>query len=329
MKNKILSGLLGIAFLAVVGCDGGKQVAATINGKPVYVEELDQSFGGRIAQQVYNMRKNALEDIIDQKLLEDEAKKRNMTVEALIKEEVDSKVTDPTDEEIKTIYEANKERIGQPLDQAKPQIANSLKQNRKNILRDQFLAQLKQNAKVETKLQSPPVTRVKVTVGNTPILGNEAAKVTVIEFSDYQCPFCGRARATVNQVLETYKDKVQYSFRDFPLSFHQDAFKAHEAARCAGDQGKYWEYSKILFGSQQTLKPDKLKEYAKQTGLNASEFNTCLDSGKYASAVQQDMDAGVKAGVSGTPSFFINGIMISGAQPFPKFKEIIDEELKK
>ncbi len=329
MKNKIrfLASLSVLLFLA--GCPGSKKVAAVVNGQSITVDELDESYGGRIAQQIYSMRKNALDDLIDQKLLETEAKKRNMTVDLLFKEEVDSKVTDPTDEEIKTIYEANKDRIGQPFDQAKLQIANSLKQNRKNILKDQFLAKLKETSKIETTLKSPPVQRVTVSAGNTPILGNESAKVTLVEFSDYQCPFCGRARATVNQILDTYKDKIKYSFRDFPLSFHQDSFTAHVAARCAGDQGKYWDYNRILFNSQQALKPEKLKEYAKQLGLNVKDFNNCLDTNKYTAAVQKDMDEGAKAGVSGTPSFFIDGIMISGAQPFSKFKEIIDEELKK
>jgi len=154
-------------------------------------------------------------------------------------------------------------------------------------------------------------------------------KVIIEEFSDFQCPFCGRARPTVNQIIETYKDKVQYALRDFPLAFHQDAMPAHMAAHCAGEQGKYWEYSKILFGNQTSLKSDKLKEYSKQVGLDTKKFDECVASNKYAATIQKNIDEASKAGVTGTPSFFINGIMISGAQPFPKFKEIIDAELKK
>ena len=329
MKIKMKSFLILFAAFSLMSC-GDSQVAATINGKPIYTKDLDQAFGGRIAQQIYNMRKNTLDDLIDQKILEQAAAEKKMTVDALLKAEVDAKLTEPTDEEIKAIYDSNKDKFGgDPLEKVRGQIANYLKQNRKNIQKEQFLSQLKLKTKVETKLVSPPVQRIKVEAGDNPAIGPENAKVTVIEFTDYQCPFCGKARPTVQQMIDTYKDNLRYVLRDFPLSFHQDSFAAHVASHCAGEQGKYWEYNKILFNSQTALKPDKLKEYAKQVGLDTKKFDECLDSNKYAGKIQQNMEEASKAGVSGTPSFFINGIMISGAQPFSKFKEIIDEELKK
>ncbi|MDO8526351.1 MAG: thioredoxin domain-containing protein [Deltaproteobacteria bacterium] len=322
--------LCAVASLGFTACpSSNNQVAAVIDGKPIYNDELDSSGGGRIAQQIYSMRKNALDNLIETRILEQAAAKKGITVDAMMKEEVDSKVTEPTDEEIKAVYESNKERFGDNFDAVKGQIAGFLKQNRKNVVKDQFLAKLKQETKIENKLVSPPVQKVVVSVDDDSVIGPENAKVTIVEFSDYQCPFCGRARATITKVLETYKDKVRYVFRDFPLSFHQDAFAAHVASDCAKEQGKYWEYNKLLFESQTALKPDKLKAYAKGLGLDTKQFDECLDSNKYASEVQKDMDDAAKVGVTGTPSFFINGIMISGAQPFEKFKEIIDAELKK
>ncbi|OGQ44869.1 MAG: hypothetical protein A3H42_02615 [Deltaproteobacteria bacterium RIFCSPLOWO2_02_FULL_46_8] len=328
--KKITISLFCLMGLLACSKNSGGDAAAIVNGETITITEIDQSAGGRIAKQVYEMRKGALDDLIDQRLLEAAAAKKKVSVDELVKQEVEVAVTEPTDQEIQAIYDANKEHFGnEPFDKLKPQIANSLKQNRKNIQKEQFLAKLKQDAKIETKLIAPPVTRVKVEKGDAPAIGPNNAPITIIEFTDFQCPFCGRARPTVNQILETYKDKVQYALRDFPLAFHQDAMPAHMAAHCAGEQGKYWEYSKILFGNQTSLKSDKLKEYSKQVGLDTKKFDECVASNKYAATIQKNIDEASKAGVTGTPSFFINGIMISGAQPFPKFKEIIDAELKK
>jgi len=163
-----------------------------------------------------------------------------------------------------------------------------------------------------------------------PSIGPANAPVTIIEFSDFQCPFCARAEPTVNQILSTYKDKVRLVYRDFPLSFHQYAQKSAEASECSDEQGKFWEYHDLLFEKQQewsSIGITKMKDYAAQLNLDSKKFNDCLDSGKYSSEVQKDFEDGQKAGVSGTPAFFINGILISGAQPFENFKKVIDAEL--
>ncbi len=156
--------------------------------------------------------------------------------------------------------------------------------------------------------------------------GGESAPVTIVAFSDYECPFCRRAEGTVAQVLETYGDKVRYVHRDYPLPFHSHAHDAAEAARCAGDQGKFWEYHDRLFETAK-LTLDDLKQHATELGLDRTKFDECLASGKYESAVDADLQAGSEVGVSGTPAFFINGRMLSGAQPFERFKEVIDAEL--
>lgn len=182
----------------------------------------------------------------------------------------------------------------------------------------------------ETETNSEINTNVNI--DDDPIKGNKNAPITIIEFSDYQCPFCTRAEPTIKQVLETYKDKVRFIYRDFPLGFHQYAQKAAEASECADEQGKFWEYHDLLFEKQSEWSSEgitKLKEYALNLGLDAKQFNECLDSGKMASEVQKDFNDGQQAGVSGTPAFFINGRLVSGAQPFSAFKQVIDEELNK
>ena len=172
--------------------------------------------------------------------------------------------------------------------------------------------------------------KVNVEIGDSPVLGSKTAKVTIVEFSDYECPFCGRHfEQTYPQLKKDYIDtgKVQLVFKDFPLSFHPQAQKAAESARCAGEQGKYWEMHDKLFSNQQSLSVENEKKWAKELGLNTAKFDSCLDSGKYASAVQADSNYGQSIGVSGTPAFFINGKKLVGAQPYSSFQAAINAEL--
>src|SRR3989344_3708702 len=157
--------------------------------------------------------------------------------------------------------------------------------------------------------------------------GIENSPITIIEYSDYQCPYCARAEATINDVLDEYGSKIYFVYKDFPLPFHNNAQKAAEASRCALEQGKYWEYHDALFKNQQSLDTNSLKTYAKSLGLDEAKFSECLDSNKYTEKVKQDMEEGQSKGVTGTPTFFVNGKMLVGAQPFDAFKEIIDKEL--
>ncbi|MBW3015759.1 DsbA family protein [Candidatus Woesearchaeota archaeon] len=158
--------------------------------------------------------------------------------------------------------------------------------------------------------------------------GPDNAPVLIVEFSDFQCPFCSRGRTTMDQVVEEYGDKVQLVFKHFPLSFHENAQKAAEAAECALDQDKFWEMHDIMFDNQGALTVDDLKGYAEELELDIDAFNDCLDSGEKEAKVSADMAEGQKYGVSGTPAFFINGNLVSGAQPFENFKAAIDAELE-
>jgi protein-disulfide isomerase len=161
-----------------------------------------------------------------------------------------------------------------------------------------------------------------------PVLGSADAPVTLVEFSDFQCPFCARVMPTLKRVRETYGDRVRIVWKDFPLtSIHPQAFKAAEAGQCAREQGKFWEYHDLLFANQQSLEPEFLKKYAADTGLDVAAFNACLDTAKYGDRVQEQMGMGNRLGVSSTPSSFINGRLVSGAQPYEAFAAIIDEEL--
>ncbi len=170
-----------------------------------------------------------------------------------------------------------------------------------------------------------------VLLDDDPVQGSAEASVTIVEFADFECPFCLRFfRQTYPLIQERYIDsgKVKVIYRDFPLDAHPHAQKAAEAAECADEQGKFWEYHDLLFQNQQALSVADLKSYARQLGLNPARFDECLDSGKYAEEVKRDRADGISLGVSGTPTFFINGKKFIGAQPFSAFEEVIQKALE-
>lgn len=314
---------------APVAPAGGSEVFARINDIPITDAEITERVKGRLKKletQIFEIKRDGLDEMISEKILEAEAKKKNLSVDDYLKKEVDDKIADPSEEEIQTFYGLMKNQIGdQPLDQVRGKIVSQIKNTRKGDVYSKLLERLENDAKVEVYMERP---RIEVGIDDDATKGKKDAPITVIEFSDFQCPFCKRARATVNEILSTYGNQVQYAFRDFPLSFHKLAPKAHEACECAGDQGKYWECNALLWEKQPELAVDKLKEYARTLGLDGGKFDSCLDSGKNAAEVEKDIQDGAAAGVSGTPAYFINGIMISGAQPFPNFKKVIDGEIK-
>jgi len=169
-----------------------------------------------------------------------------------------------------------------------------------------------------------------VSVDDDPSWGPADAPVTVVEFSDFQCPYCARfVTDTYPQIKQQYEGKIRFVFRDFPLStIHENAEKAAEAAGCANEQGKFWEYHDILFNNQQALDVASLKNYASQLGLDTAAFNQCLDSGTRAQEIQKDYQDGISYGVQGTPAFFVNGLLVSGAQPLSVFQSAIDAALQ-
>jgi protein-disulfide isomerase len=178
---------------------------------------------------------------------------------------------------------------------------------------------------VETEPTEEEVVEVDVT--GQPFIGNEDAKVTIVEFSDFQCPYCEKGYTTMKEVLANYPEDVKIVFINFPLSFHEYAQKAAEAGECAFAQGKFEEYHDMLFENQDALTLDDLKKYAVDLGLDTEAFNTCLDSDEMASKVEDDMAYGSELGISGTPAFFINGQKITGARPYADFETAIEEAL--
>ncbi len=306
--------------------DGG-QVVAELGDLRLTEAELAEKIRPQMAKieaEIYETKRDAIDDWVNISLLEKEAKRQGTSVESLL----DQKTTgiEVSDAEAEAFYNANKGRIKGDFAQVKSRVVAQLSGQKRQEITRSFLAELEKQTPAKIYISQP---RIDVSADDDPAIGDTDAKITLIEFSDFQCPFCKRARPVIDQILSTYGKKVRYVFRDFPLAFHRDSPLAHEAANCAGDQGQYWEYNRKLWENQQDLKREQLLANAKALKLKEADFVQCLDSHKYTAEVQKDIADGRKAGVSGTPAYFVNGRMLSGAQPFEAFAKIIDDELSK
>ena len=306
-------------------------VVATYNGKQVTARQLDEHLGDQLQElekQKYQMRRQGIEQMVVQELVRAEAAKKGQTEDQFLKAEIEDKVQPPSDAEIKAMFDQNQAQLppGSKLEDYKEKIANFIAGPKKQELAKALFDTMKKSANLVVKLPEPARARKQVEAKG-PARGPENAKVTIVEFSDFQCPFCSKAHDTVEEVMQSYAGKVRLVFRHFPLEFHKNAPKAAEAAMCANEQGHFWDYHDSLFKNQAKLEVADLKAHAKALGLDAAKFDGCLDTGKFTTAVKEDQAAGAKLGVSGTPAFFINGVMLSGAQPLEEFKKVIDGEI--
>jgi len=296
-------------------------ILARVDGVAITKESVEASVAGqllKLQRDRHTLIEKAVETQVRNSLLDAAAAKKDITREALIEAEVNDKLAEVPTEEVDSFYEARKQQIRATKEKVEDQI-------RRLIRYESFIKELEAAADVEV-LTEP--FRVEV-AATGPKKGPDGAPITIVEFSDFECPFCGRVNPAIAKVRETYGDKVQIVFRQFPLDIHRNARKAGEASLCADEQGKFWEMHDGMFENQKTLNPEGLKSIAASIAdLAVPEFNKCLDSGKYADAVEKDVQEGAKAGVSSTPAFFINGRYLSGAQPFEAFAAIIDDEIK-
>jgi protein-disulfide isomerase len=334
MKQIILVGLASLIVLGLVVTAHPAAVAeplAEVDGQPITAGEVEKAIGAPLAklqEQIYSMKRQKLEALIAERLLAKEAAKRRMSVPALLDAEVTSKVGLVTEQEIEAFYQANKARLQGDEATVREQIRNQLQNQKLAARRQEFLQSLQSKAKVLVYLKPPPVLRAEVSVAEAPFKGAATAPVTIVKFEDFHCPFCKRVQPTLAQLLSRYGKKVKLVHRDFPIDqIHPQARKAHEAARCANDQGKFWEYHDVLYANAPKASLEELKTYAEQVALNLPAFERCLSSGKYQAAVQKDVDEGNRLGVTGTPAFFINGRLLSGAQPLESFVPVIEDEL--
>ncbi len=316
--------------LALAAADNRpRKTLGSVNGREITEEDIRQKAHGALARletQMYQVRKQALSAVVADFLLEEQAKKEGMTVDQLMKREIETKVGAVTDAEVEKFYEDRRTQIQKPIDEVRPQIVEAIRGNRVAMLRADYVKKLRESARVQTSLEAP-VVEVPLDGQKAFARGNPRAPVTIVEFSDYTCGYCAKAETELARLQEIYKDKVQLILKDYPRM--EASEKPLQAAHCAGEQGKQAEYHRALFANQKALgQAETLNKLAGEVGLDAPRFAACLDEGRYAARVRQDKEDGDRAGVSGTPTFFINGRMLQGAQPLATFREVIDEVIQ-
>ena len=307
------------------------QVVATYNGGKITYGELEVEAKPKIQEiqnQMYQARREVLERMAVERIVKAEAAKKGQTEEQYIQARVEAlPVTQPSDAEVKEFFDrlksANRIPADTKLETIKDQLVQAMLNQQRRTSVQKVVDELRTAANLQIDLPPP---RVEV-AATGPARGPGDAKVTIVEFSDFQCPYCGAAYTTVEQLMQQYAGKVKLVFRQFPLPIHPNAEKAAEASLCAADQGKFWEFYDLLFKNQKKLEVADLKGYAGSAGLDATKFGQCLDSGEKKKQVDSDVEAGQAAGVNGTPAFFINGVFINGAMPIDEFKKVIDPEL--
>ncbi len=319
------------AALAPTAVNQPSPVVATVSGRNILLSEVDRRLGDELAkvnEQLYEMRHEAAERLAIEMLVKQAAQRDDVGEDDWLRRKIEPKVKAPTDAQIEQLFYKVKDRLdaGATLDSVRAQLTASLYREERGKQAKVIFEQLKKEAQFEMRLEPPPRVR-KVVDAVGPSKGKADAAVTIVVFADFQCPFCGRANETVEKVMAAYQDNVRLVYRQFPLSMHRDAPRAAEAALCADAQGKFWAFHDALYANQSDLSQEALAERANSVGLDLTKFGHCLDAGTMTEQVKRDVKDGDRLGVNGTPAYFINGIMLSGARPEQEFRQVIDSEL--
>jgi protein-disulfide isomerase len=329
MKATLLRLLLGICLLGTVNLVAqpsinGQQVVAEVGGQKLTSGDLEQQEGGKLLQaryQYYLSQRKALDDLIDGQLLANEARKKHLTVDQLLEQEVYKSIKDPTEDQLQVYCEGLETQ--QPYEVIRGQVLEHIRELRRSKARASYVEVLRKQADISLLLMPP---EAHVDLANSYIRGSRDAEIVLVEFADYECPYCQQVMPGLQLLRKEYGDKVAIAYKDFPLPMHQRAQKAAEAARCAGSQGKFWEYHDALFYGR-LLDVADLKKHARALKLDGDRFDQCLDHGEMASLVKKDLEEGKSLGLTGTPSFFVNGHFFSGAVDYATLKQMVDQQL--
>jgi protein-disulfide isomerase len=322
LSGAVLGSALLLLSVGVAAAQEDTTVVAEVGGVKVTMAELEQEESARLLSahyQYYQAETRALNDLIDKKLLEQKAKSENLTLEQLVDRDIKSQVKDPTEDQMKVYYEGLE--TDQLYEAVRGKILEKIRQLRTDKVRAAYLTTLRVQTTVYVTLAPP---RANVDLQNAEMIGPQKAPVTIVEFADYECPYCQKVAADVKKLQADLGDRVAFTYKDFPI--HSRSGKAAEATRCAGKQGKFWDMHDELYRSKE-LDVDQLKAQARALKLDPALFDKCLDSGEQAAAVERDHKEGTHLGISGTPSFFINGHFMSGALDYATLRQIVEQQL--
>jgi protein-disulfide isomerase len=288
---------------------------ASVNGQPLRIETINERMKAylyKMDRRIYDTQMQVLDQRINDSLITAEANKKNIGAEVIMRTEITDKLKPPTEAEVTKFYEENKSRINGDLASTRVMIAQYLQQQQQEKLEADLAARLRAGAKVQILLQAPQAPVFNVPVGKGYGRGDINSVVKIVEFTDFQCSACGAMYPVMEEVLKSYGTRVYFEIRNFPLtSLHPNAFIAAEAAAAANGQGKVWPYIDFLFKNQSSLDPDSLKKYATQVGLDRKRFDEDFGTGKFDADIRRDIEEGEAYGIEGTPTIFINGVMLT------------------
>jgi protein-disulfide isomerase len=300
-------------------------VVVEVQGAKVTMGDLEQKSAAALFQArttYYEAERKVIEDAVDQKLLEQQAAKEGLTIPQLLDKHVNSTIAaDPSEEALRVYFEGVD--TTQPYEAVRGKILDALRQRRTAKAKAAYLESLRKQGPIVIRLAPP---RAPISMKDVPVRGDVASGVTVLEFADFECPYCQQLQPVLDKLETEFKGKIVFAFKDFPLPMHPDAPKAAEAAHCAGAQGKYWEYHDMLFAKQR-LDVASLKNYAGDLNLDTQAFATCLDKGQMAGVVAEQASEAHALALQGTPTMLVNGRMINGDLGYERIRALILEEL--
>jgi predicted DsbA family dithiol-disulfide isomerase len=309
------------------------ELLATIGDEQVTMADVRQHAGARLEQLETQYRRSrsklvesSLQALLRERVLNAEAAKQGKTMDELVLAEAGGSF-EPNEVQVAAWYQANQDRVrGRTVEQLRPQIAGLLRAENRNAALARLESRLNEDRKVTVNFEP---WRMTFNNAGAPTAGKAGAAVTVVEFSDFQCPFCARFVPTLQRIKQDFGDRVEVVYRQFPLtSIHPNAFKAAEASLCASEQGKFWEIHDMMFGEQDRLSVRELKLMPGRLGMKQADFDACLDSGRYVEQIQNDLAEGNQAGITGTPAVFVNGIELEGgAVSYEEAAQAIEREL--
>jgi protein-disulfide isomerase len=337
---RILCGGLAVAILCAPTRVHGQatepaRVVASIGDFVVRDADLDTWWQtheavsyARARQEWYDGRRKALDAILGDHLLQHAAAARTMTVDELLSVELPGRAASVGDDEVRRMYERSLPLPGgMTFDQVRPVITSYLQQQHLADARALYVSELREAAHVRVQLEPP--RQVVMTGRADPAAGAASAPIQIVEFSDFECPYCRQLEPVLKQLRARYGERLRLVWKDFPLPIHSQARGAAEAARCAGDQGRFWEYHDLLFANQQALAADDLTRHARTAGLDVDRFAVCVDAGTHRAEIAANLEEGTRHGIEATPTVFINGRAVIGAQNIETYEKVIEEELSR
>jgi protein-disulfide isomerase len=329
IKHLIAVGLLACASFAAHAAETGANAGTTvleIDGTKITLEDIESKHPSALFQArnaLYEAQKKVVDEFVNEYLLERQAKKENVTVAELLQRHVNNTLAkDPSDESLRVYYEGLD--TTESFEAIREKILDALRQRRLAKAKTAYLESLRAQAKIATVV-SPP--RAEISLKGTPVRGRADAPVMLVEYADYECPYCQQIQPSLDKLAAEYSGKLSFAYKDVPLPMHPNAQKAAEASHCAGSQGKYWEYHDLLFTSKQ-YDLAKLKDHARALKLDGAAFDKCLDSGQQSDLVKTQLMEAQGLGLPGTPGFFVNGRFLTGSVSYEMLRQVVEEELR-